>query len=189
MKPAERSLKLKQEADYLLNELKLIPTLSKYGKVTFSGSYFLDLMIYPDIDLYVSKIPVNRVFEIAGCIASSDIVSGVKFEKEEKPPLNGGFYLKFYLKQSDWNRPWKIDIWFLEESVINKQMKDMHRFKEKFTLELREKILDYKFSVINKEHRTPMYSGYFIYKAFIDEGLTDFGEVTKYLIANKIKID
>jgi len=188
MKPIERSLKLKQEADFLLDELKITPVLSQYGKVTFTGSYYLNLMIYPDIDLYVSKVPISKVFEIAGHFASSDLVSGVKFEKEDQPPLDGGLYLKLYLKYGNWNRKWKIDIWFLNDSVIDNQMKDMRRFKEKLTSELKEKILSYKFSVLTKEHRTPMYSGYFIYKAFIDEEISDFGKVTKYLIENNIRM-
>jgi hypothetical protein len=185
----ERNLKLKQEADFLLENLKLISLLSQSGKVTFTGSYYLDLMIYPDIDLYVSKVPIDKIFKITSEITNSDLVSEVRFHKEDKPPFNGGLYLKFYLNYGDWKRPWKIDIWFLEDKVIDEQMKEMHRFKEKLTPELKEKILAYKFSIINKEHRTPMYSGYFIYKAFIDKELTDFDEVTKYLKANKIKVE
>jgi hypothetical protein len=188
MKPIERSIILKQEADFLLEELNMVPVLSQHGKITFTGSYYLDLMIYPDIDLYVSKIPVNKVFEIAGKFASSELVSEVRFQKEFEPPLDGGLYLKLYVNYGAWERPWKIDIWFLDDSVIYNQMNDMHRFKEKLTPKLKEQILSYKYSVLTETHRTPMYSGYFIYKAFLDEGISNFGDVTNYLNRNNIKI-
>ena len=37
----------------------------------------------------------------------------------------------------------------------------------------------YKRSIITAAGRTPMYSGYYVYKAFIDEGLVDHAAVTR----------
>ena len=44
------SKKRKQEADRILNETNLFNRLKKFGKVKQIGSYFLDLMVKPDID-------------------------------------------------------------------------------------------------------------------------------------------
>jgi hypothetical protein len=67
-------------------------------------------------------------------------------------------------------------------------MADMRHFQVKMTPELRQQIIRYKLSVMTSQLRTPMYSGFYIYKAFIDEGLKDFERVTTYLISCGIKM-
>lgn len=49
-------------------------------------------------------------------------------------------------------------------------------------------ILDYKFSILTDEKRTPMFSGFFIYQAVVDRGMTDFGRITEYLRDNGIRV-
>jgi hypothetical protein len=113
----------------------------------------------------------------------------VVFEKSRSADLPGGLYLKPRIEYGAWGRPWKIDIWSLEDGVIDDKMEDMLRFKQAMTAEMKERIVRYKYSILTESHRTPMYSGYPICKAFIDEGLTDFDEVTQYLVEHGIRMD
>jgi hypothetical protein len=187
--PVGWSLRLKEEADLIIQELNLYEVLSPYGRIVPTGSYFLDLMMYPDIDLYLSSVSIGQLFEIGGQLARSKMVFQVVFEKSRTPQLPGGLYLKARIDYGDWGRPWKIDIWSLDDSVVDEKMEEMHHFKREMTGRLREQILQYKYSVLTAGNRTPMYSGYFIYRAFIDEGLSDFGDVTQYLIDSGIQMD
>jgi len=190
MLPVERANKLRQEADVVLNMIGLMNILRPYGAVYPSGSYFLDLMVYPDIDLYITKVSLEQLFEIAARIARHESVTQVVFERSDDPEhLPEGLYLKPRVRYGDWGRPWKIDIWSLKETVIQEKMADMYHFHASLTSELREQILRYKLSILTPEKRTPMYSGYYIYKAFIDLGLTDDESVTRYLISNGIKLE
>ncbi len=189
MDPLERASKLRQEADLVLQRVGVYDILRPYGRIVPTGSYFLDVMAYPDIDLMMSKVSIEQLFQIGGRLASSDMVFQVVFEKSRDANLPGGLYLKPRIDYGEWGRPWKIDIWSLDDPIIDRQMESMERFKSKMVGALREQIIRYKLSIMTDEKRTPMYSGYFIYKAFIDEGMSDFQQVTRYLIDNGISIE
>lgn len=189
MHPLEYAGKLRQEADLILQKVRLMEILGPSRKITFTGSYFLDVMVYPDIDIYISKLTGAQLFQVGAQLAESELVAQVIFEKSNNPQLPGGLYLKPRIAYGDWGRPWKIDIWSLDEALIEQKMESMLRFKAWMTDQVRGQIISYKLSIMSSTRRTPMYSGYFIYKAFIDEGLTDYKEVTNYLIKNGIEIE
>jgi hypothetical protein len=189
MEPTERASKLKQEADFVLDQVRVYDILRPHGTIVPTGSYFLDVMAYPDVDLYLSQVSIDTLFLIGAQLAKSDLVFRVEFEKSNEPRLPRGLYLKPRIAYGDWGRPWKVDIWSLDEAVIEQLMQPMWRFQTRMTAQLREQIIRYKLSVMTKLNRPPMYSGYFIYKAFIDEGMTDFDQVTAYLIANGIRME
>jgi hypothetical protein len=190
MQPLERAAKVRQEADIVLGLVRLLDILRPYGKVYPTGSYFLDVMVYPDIDLYITQVSIVQLFEIGAQIAQCELVTQVVFERTDDPVhMPEGLYLKPRVNYGDWGRPWKIDIWSLEEKVILHKMVDMRHFQEKMTPALREQIIRYKLSVMTPQKRTPMYSGYYIYKAFLDEGLTDDESVRRYLVANGIQME
>ena len=186
--PLQRSARLKQEADFILQAVNLHEILQPYGRITPTGSYYLDVMIYPDIDLYLSPVSVEALFAIGGQLAVCDLVFQVVLEKSQTARLPGGLYLKPRIRYGEWGRPWKIDIWSLADELIDEKMVEMHRFKQAMTAEIREEIIRYKYAILTPSQRTPMYSGYHVCKAFVDEGLTDFQAVTAYLIAQGIRM-
>jgi hypothetical protein len=188
MNPLERSALLRQEADVVMREIRLHEIFAPYGRIVPTGSYFLDVMVYPDIDLYVSKVTLEQVRQIQDQLAASPLVYEVKLQESDDPTLPDGIYIKPRIKYGAWERPWKIDIWSVADAVRAEKMVAMVRFKAQMTPRLREQIIRYKTSILTSKHRTPMYSGYFVYKAFIDEGITDFEQVTKFLIVNGIQM-
>ncbi len=185
----QRATKLKEEATLVMQTVRLQEILRPYGEITITGSYLLNTMVYPDIDLYMPKVSIRQLFEIGIHLADSPLVTRIVFEKSTVPNLPGGLFLQPRINYGEWGRPWKIDIWSLDEAVLKETMGPIKRFAHRMTPSLREQILQYKCSLLTSEHRTPSFSGYFIYKAFIEEGLTDFSQVTQYLIDNGIDIE
>jgi hypothetical protein len=185
----ERAKKLLQEADDVLDMLRLAEITRPYGELVPTGSYFLDTMVYPDIDVFLPTLPLEAIFAIGAGLAACEKVIQVVYEPSRDPSLPGGRYLKPRIQYGDWGRPWKVDIWSVDPQIIQRQIAPMLRFKERMTPALREKILRYKLSVLTAGHRTPMHSGFFIYQAFIDEGLEDFAAVTAYLRQNGISVE
>jgi len=188
MKPIERSAKLKKEADDLLREIRLEELCRDIGKLTPTGSYYLDLMIYPDIDLYLPPAKPRQLFEIATHLVENHPVVRVNFLNGGPGPLKDALYIKPVIAVGEWERPWKIDIWAVDQSYINEKNAELGGYKERMTSEQRELILNYKYSILNEEGRTPMFSGIYIYQAVIDDGLREFTDITDYLRRQSIKI-
>ncbi len=188
MNPLERSSRLRLEADIVMQKIGLHQVLMGCRRVEPTGSYFLDVMVYPDIDLMISKLSTEQFFRLGGELAGRKEVTEVVFQKSRIPNLPGGLYLKPRIDYGDWGRPWKIDIWSLDDPLIDERMRVMCSFKKRMTEAIREQIITYKYSILTEEKRTPMYSGYFVCKAFIDEDLSDFEDVTRYLVENGVKI-
>jgi hypothetical protein len=188
MKPIERSAKLKKEADDLLREIKLEELCRDIGALTPTGSYYLDLMIYPDIDVYLPPARPRQLFEIAAHLVENHPVVRVNFLNGGSGPLKNALYIKPVIAVGEWGRPWKIDIWSVAQTYIEEKKAELGSFKERMTPEQRELILEYKYSIINEEGRTPMFSGIYIYQAVIDRGLRKFSDITEYLRENSIEI-
>jgi len=188
MTPEERSRSLRAEADKVLELVRLREYCSEIGELIPTGSYFLDLLMYPDIDLYLPPAPAEAVMQVGMKLVGHDCVRKINFERKSTGELTGGIYLKPYIEYENWGRPWKIDIWSFPLGIIEEKQAELVRLQERMTPEHRRRILGYKFSVLTDEGRTPMFSGIHICRAIVDEGMEDFGLITGYLREHGIKV-
>ena len=184
---------LHAEASDLLYKHGLHDALSSCGEVYYTGSYALDLMVWPDLDISLRLNPsfhsIDRFFEVGRRIAECDNVVSMKFHNFHQfpvPELPPGLYwnAKINRLHSDAvssGLPWKIDIWSMDEEAVDENRRDMERIKKSLTQETRTLILDVKYSLITEEGRTPVLSGYHIYQAVLVEGIKDREEIMKYL--------
>jgi hypothetical protein len=163
MNPIERSAKLKKEADELLQKIRLAELCRDIGVLTPTGSYYLDLMVYPDIDLYIPPTTPRKLFQIAAHLVENYPIKSVSFLNGGPGPLEHGIYIKPVIAVGEWERPWKIDIWSVDQNFIIEKSAEMRNFKERMTPEQRELIINYKLSILTPEYRTPMFRGIYIY--------------------------
>jgi len=185
--PLALAERLHEQAGQLLAELRLAEIIAPYGAITPTGSYTLNVMVYPDIDIYLPKLSIAQLFSVGGQLAQAEGIVQAVFEQND-PSMPGGLYFKLRIANKEWGRPWKVDLWSLDPDLLEEKMAPMRHFLDCLTSELRRQIIRYKLSVLTPAGRTPLYSGYFIYKAFIDEGLNDFEQITHYLRANGIQV-
>ena len=186
--PLERAEKLRKQADELMETIQLAELCRGIGPLTPTGSYYLDLMIYPDIDVYVPPAQPSQLFKIVSELSEHHPVVKVNYLNAGAGPLKDGRYIKPVIAYGDWERPWKIDIWAIDQAFIDEKQAELKSLKDRITPEIRALILNYKFSVLDQEFRTPRFSGHYIYQAVLDHGLTDFSAITEYLRAHKIEI-
>ena len=185
--PLALAERLHQQAGQLLADLRLAEIIAPYGAITPTGSYYLNVMVYPDIDIYLPRLTIAQLFLLGGQLVQAEGVVQAVFEQND-PMMPGGLYFKLRIANKVWGRPWKVDLWSLDPDLMEEKMAPMRHFLARLTPELRLQIIRYKLSVLTPAGRTPMYSGYYIYKAFIDDGLSDFEQVTRCLVANGIQV-
>jgi len=188
MTPEERSRLLRTEADEVLESIRLRELCAPVGELTPTGSYYLDLMMYPDVDLYLPPTTPETLLGIAAEIAKDTRVQRINYIRGGPADLADGLYIKPVITYGDWERPWKIDIWSLPPAVVERKQAELDDFAARMTPHHRTIILDTKYRLLTPEGRTPIFSGIFIYKAVIDRGLEDLDQIIEYLSANGVAL-
>jgi hypothetical protein len=184
----EIARQLRREADELLHGRGLDGTLKSYGRVFYTGSYALDAMAWPDVDINMQLEPdpasIGAFFEIGRKIAAIPEVSSMKFSNTFVERVEGwpeGLYWGIRLKYGDWPANWKIDIWAYSPEAYAENMATMQEILDAVDEEKRALICEIKQALLMPDGRTPILSGYRIYRAVLFEGLTELDDVKAYL--------
>jgi len=186
MTPEDRSRALKQEADEVLDLIGLKMLAAPIGPLMPTGSYFMDLMMYPDIDANLPLTTPDKLLGVGVKLSKLECVKKIRYLRGGPGDLENGFYLKPEIRHGNWGRLWKIDIWSLPSAPLEKAHAEMSDLKSRMTADHRAIILDAKYRLLTPEGRTPMYSGIFIYRAVINHGMTEYGAIVEYLEGNGV---
>ena len=178
---------LQQEAQDLLHNKGLWQTLLSKGNIHVTGSSYLDLLVFPDLDVYFEAQNSNDVIDVFADTAKSFIknkdVTSVELEKElykRYTQVPKGIVLQ--CRFNNGHRLWKIDIWAIEDpQVLTKNMQEMQAFKNQLTSKQREIILEAKHTLAKPFGRTPVGSSYLVYKAVLEEGINDVGQIITWI--------
>lgn len=168
------SEEIKREADNILKNTELLKILGKFGIPHVVGSYAMNLMYHPDIDIVVETNDLRA----ASMDALRALVEGGNFEKIEY-----GDFVKF----SRANRPngyiivlrttrgdvrWEIEVWFLSNAT--KEENEVSRICALLTPGLKETILEFKRQVHERNISKHQISSSDIYHAVLENNITDF---------------
>ncbi|MDO8497808.1 MAG: hypothetical protein Q7S61_04665 [bacterium] len=175
----QESKSIKQQADDFLKDSGVLLTLQNFGKVRLAGSYDLDLMLTPDIDIYVNnpRDDKNVVIKALNTFIQQGYFNGylfydfIRFHKKGFPD---GYYIG--LKTPFRDTRWKIDVWFFSKSH------DANPFIDKIK-QLPEdiKITILKLKKFRDEKLSDRVSSYCIYEAVIKNNIKTEQEFNNYL--------
>jgi hypothetical protein len=185
---------LQEEAKDILDNAKLLLPFNDNGTTHIVGSYDLGLLVYGDLDIYYepsSSVNVIDIFTASIEIAmqSKDIIT-MRFERElfkKEPKCPPGMYLQFKLRVMS-RRIWQIDIWAPTKEYLDDFFIRFSSLKSKLTPQNKELILKIKHELTGPENKTPRYFSYFLYKAILEENLTDLNEIKDYLTGQGIEL-
>jgi len=195
MNALETAEGLHRQATEIIHNRGLDNILSVYGNVLYTGSYSLNVMAWPDIDISMvmddQADTLDAFFEMGHKIAHLDGVFSLKFDDFVRSGVPGreelevvyprGLYWGGRMEIPGGGVPWKLDIWAVDSAEQARNRAMMQRYRHAMTDEARRLIVETKLALITSEGRTPMGSGCHIYDAILFEGMRAEEEIRAWL--------
>lgn len=192
----EESKRIKSQADRILKESGIIETLSEYGEVKIAGSYSLDVMLRPDIDVYVvvEKHDWDKVVDLQSQIIKKKyfrdvyFIDWLNFENKQAGmvaewiPSIKGYYFATVIPVED--QRWKMDIWLItKEYDKSAELTDHFKNLLKGSNESKKlAILEIKNAMRQGKKYIEGVDGKLIYNAVLENGITDVESFKEFLL-------
>ena len=188
----EESKRIKSQADKILKESGIVEILQSYGEVKIGGSYALNVMLRPDLDLFVitNKHDWNKLLNIQSKIMKTkyfrefDFVNWIDF-KEEVSDFMPGYYFQPWVPIDD--QLWKIDVWLFTPEY-DKSAGTTEHFKNLLSNADESKriaILAIKEAMRQGKKYIEGVHGKLIYKAVLENGVTTLKDFEEFLRTQK----
>jgi hypothetical protein len=176
---------IKKEADEILIQKGLLAILNLFGKPHISGSYFLDLMTWRDLDIYLEteNITETDFFLLGGKIASAFDPVKMSYRNERIGKTKGlphGLYWGIYLG-NERAGAWKIDIWVVDTAECKRLLNYCEDIQKKLTPEASLHILNIKSQCWKDPAYRRSYTSMDIYKAVLEKKITTIEAFKDYL--------
>lgn len=177
----EKSKQTKAEADFLLDKYRLVKILRQFGKVRFTGSYELDLMLKKDIDISLinDNLTVEKFTELGKTLIDkletpSVYYRNTRINSVENRPENS---LYWGIKTGDWF----IDIWAMSNKVYQRAEKYIDQIKSKLNDRNKKTILSLKNEFLDNNTYGKQFSSRELYDAVLNNHITTSDQFYLYL--------
>lgn len=172
---------LKVLGDKILYEEGLYNILSKLGDPQIVGSFDLDLLFKPDIDITigVEKYDIQRYFSICSEIADKIKPIRIKYidqsvAKFDTFPFDSGYFLGINLNRD--NIKWSIDAWVFTPEIFEERTNYHNEIKNRINDSNREILINIKRSIFEN----PNYKSVDLYRAVLFEGIESLDDFHKW---------
>jgi hypothetical protein len=193
------SVSLHACAHSFLKTWPFMAQLASFGEIQFSGSYALDTMTWPDIDLsldpFASTLTHGDILaELTRGLFGDTRVRKVDYRNFIHHPKSGmtqGMYLGADvldegLKPFGHGVYWKVDLWILKDPGPSRLF--LESLRAHMTPAHKDRIMAYKAAWTKAWGHPPQMASYFLYQAVVFEGLSTEEEILPYLRTKGVTI-
>jgi hypothetical protein len=192
---------LQAKATVFIKASPFFQAMHTFGGVVFTGSYALDTMTWPDIDVQLklgspanALRATNHLSELLLQDPTTIRFQYINFKDYPRDTLPKGLCIGAQIADPALQdifpqQPyWKVDFWILEEKDFEENRQFMAQLMKKMTPAHKTLIMGYKEDWTKQWGRPPQLGSYFLYQAVVFEGLKDEEDILKYLRENNVKI-
>lgn len=186
---------IRSNAKQVLESKKIDFMIREIGELFYTGSYALDLMTWNDIDIQVvlkeGVNPIEALGSIFNVLAKDpDFIEAklIHFRGNFKPKMPRGVYLGIKMDCLDLGGLWKLDIWSLAKSELEKNRILIETLTSKLDTQNRDLILELKHEMMAGSKRVPQMGSHFLYKAVLLEGMREKSSIYKYFAKQGLSI-